>query len=282
MANDFLSAAGGFGEMFFKTLQSERDRQDKLNQQQQEFSQKSREMNLINAWKQKMFDYGVQTDKLKAEGDYSKIDPNTAPENMKPNIFSGKDFPNLLDPNSSYIPNNEIPKTEKPTDTYESFSEKGYWNTNGKDGKPEWIPNPLYKENPSGSGSNNKETSPQPETTPYINFGTVEEMIRNYNQRGDYNGDIPSGVANTTDGTYGKVMSPQEWRIKANEELDKVMKGAKISQEVFDKIWEVSGIKEGDDAVTKRKKLKNVLDQQPNLNDYQRRALYLGAEVRTR
>lgn len=271
MANNFLNAAGGFGEAFFKTLQSERERQDRLNQQQQEFNQKTREMNLINAWKQKMFDYGVQTDKLKAEGEYTKVDPNTAPENIKSNIFSGKDYPNLLDPNSFYVPNNEIPKEVKPTDTYENFSEKGYWNTNGKDGKPEWIPNPLYKEKTSGSGSNSDTKTPPEQTTDYINFGTVEEMIRNYNQR-DKDG-IPMGDSKVT---------PDQWRIKAGEELDKVMKAAKISQEVFDKIWEVSGIKEGDNAVTKRKKLKNVLDQQPNLNDYQRRALYLGAEVRTR
>ena len=49
--NDTGNFVGGFGEMFFKTLQSERERQDKLNQQQQEFSQKSREMNLINAFR---------------------------------------------------------------------------------------------------------------------------------------------------------------------------------------------------------------------------------------
>jgi hypothetical protein len=51
--NEGLSALGGFGEAFFKTIQSERERQDKLNQQQQEFSQRSREMNLLNAYRNK-------------------------------------------------------------------------------------------------------------------------------------------------------------------------------------------------------------------------------------
>lgn len=53
MPKDFLNAAGSFGEAFFKTLQSEQERQDKLKQQQQEFAQKTREMNLLNAYRNK-------------------------------------------------------------------------------------------------------------------------------------------------------------------------------------------------------------------------------------
>jgi len=53
----------------------------------------------------------------------------------------------------------QITKPEKVTDPYENFSEKGYWNTKGKDGKPEWVANPLYKEKPSGGGSGNDSKS---------------------------------------------------------------------------------------------------------------------------
>jgi hypothetical protein len=51
MANqDFGKFIGGFGEAFFKRLQSERDKQNKINQQNQEFSQMMSEMNLLNAY----------------------------------------------------------------------------------------------------------------------------------------------------------------------------------------------------------------------------------------
>ena len=53
MAKDLLNAAGSFGEAFFKTLQSERERQDKLRLQEKEFSQRVRETNLLDAYRNK-------------------------------------------------------------------------------------------------------------------------------------------------------------------------------------------------------------------------------------
>lgn len=269
--NDVGNFVAGFGETFFKTLQYEREREDKLKQQQQEFSQKVRESNLLNAYRNKMFEYGMQQDRLKAESDYSVVSPD--PSNQ--NIFSGKDFPNLLDPNKFYIPNSEMLKESKPQafDIEGSFKndETGtYWTYNKQTGKPEDLGIPFDRN--EGRSTTTNINPPPEQTTDYVNFSTVEEMIRDYNKRTDEG--VPS--------QGGKKIPVEDWRVTANQELDKVMKSANISQEVFDKVWNLAGIKEGDDAVMKRKKLKNVLDQQPNLNDFQRRALYLGAEVRTR
>jgi hypothetical protein len=75
MPDNFLNAAGHFGEKFFKTLIYEQERQDKLKEQQQEFSQRSRQMNLMEAYKNKVFELQSQNqamDQQKTEYDILK------------------------------------------------------------------------------------------------------------------------------------------------------------------------------------------------------------------
>ncbi len=252
--NEGLSALGGFGEAFFKTIQSERERQDKLNQQQQEFSQRSREMNLLNAYRNKMYELEANKPFETKSGD---IYPS---ENGVPNF----DKPTWQMPQQEAEP--------KPFDiegSYKNDETGTYWTYNKQTGKPEDLGIPFDRN--EGRSTTTNINTPQEETTPYINFDSVDEMVRNYNKR--------DGDTVAIDSSTGTV---DQWRIKANEKLEANLKAAGISQEVSDKIWELAGITDGDTAVQKRNKLKNVLDQQPQLPSHQKRALYQMVEVRTR
>jgi len=247
---------GGFGEAFFKTLQSERERQDKLNQMNQEFSQKSREMNLLNAYRNKYLDMQGRQPFVTEDG----------------TVFPSEGgVPDFTKPLWQMPPTQE--KT-KPT-TYsklEPFKMGGLIETKYQEGQDQpleygtWFKPDSSNSNGSGNGTSNTES-----TTPYVNFDSVDEAIRNYNQRTE------DGVA-----VGDKVVPVDMWRTQVNEKLEENLRDAGISQEVSDKIWELAGIKDSDNAVTKRKKLKNVLDQQSQLPDFQRRALYQMVEVRTR
>lgn len=136
MAKDLINALGSFGEGFIKTLQSERERKLQEQQFNQKMAFEMRQMNLMDAYRQK----------------HLEIQGNQPFETKTGEVYPSKEgIPNFEKP--LWMPPPQAEKPSKQTDTYENFSEKGYWNTKGKDDKPEWIPNPLYKEKPSGSGS---------------------------------------------------------------------------------------------------------------------------------
>jgi cytochrome c biogenesis protein ResB len=169
----------------------------------------------------------------------------------------------------------EMPRAEKPMvfdieGSYKNPDTGTYWTFDKNTGKPRDLEIPYDKNEGRSTTVNNNSPNQEP-TTPYVNFDSVDEEIRNYNKR------TKDGVA-----VGDKIVPVDVWRTQVNEKLEKNLRDAGISQEVSDKIWELAGINSNDDAVTKRKKLKNVLDQQTQLPDFQRRALYQMVEVRTR
>ena len=148
--NKFERDLGSFGEHFVKTLQSERERKQKELQFQQEMSYRTRQMNLMN----QVYQDRQTLDEQQAFTDVKQGDAyNTL------GVPEGNYNTNLMDNLLSGFNKKEV--QPKVTDTYENFSEKGYWDTQGEGGKPQYIPNPAYKEKVSGSGSgSNKPSKP--------------------------------------------------------------------------------------------------------------------------
>ena len=281
---DVVAGIGSFGEGFIKTLQAERKRKDEEKQFNQEMSYKIRQQKMMSdIYTQQretaMRNQALDEDKFASDERSGYIEMSPEPNfPALPMLMGGvaggeknKDY-SLVKPfqeGKFYTPKQGEQQVYDIEGSYKNDKTGTYWTFDKGIGQPRDLGIPFDRN--EGRSTTTNITTPTEKTTDYINFNTVEDMIRNYKKR--TNKGIPLG---------DKFVTDDVWRTKANEELDKVMGSAGISQEVFDKVWELSGIKDGDDAIMKRKKLKNVLDQQPNLDDYQKRALYLGVEVRTR
>lgn len=254
--SDLTKFIGGFGDAFVKSYFA----QQELNQQNEQFRSKlqfdQRQFNLAQAFQRKKFEWDQQQDiknqylkDVQIEYYKSLTDKNNAPD--KTNLYDSI----VTMTNSEGLPTQfGISKTEFDPTT----------------GKPKMYElGTDYSELTQRINATKTDKLTETATDhPYVNFETVDAKIREYNDR---NSDEKKGT-----------FSAETWRIGANEDLAKVLKDVGISQEDVDKLWELAGVTDQDNAIMKRNKLKNVLSQQTDIPESQKRALYQMIEVRTR
>ena len=286
MPKDLLNAAGSFGEGFISTLQSERDRKRKEQEFQQKMGLEMRQQKFMSSYydalkKDREFDNQLAEAKFGTE-QRSGYDEST--DSLSPVGTLGEDLNKQFNGTFSPFeegkrytpkqgeagkPNVGVLRSAWDNGFYSDYY--GYMDNNGKE-----VITKVERRNPAsnssgGSGNDNGNEG----NTPPINQVTLDEMISNYNKRNvnDNGGKIPMGSS---------LVSPDQWRIEANKVLTQEVKDAGLSQELLDKVWELADVKDSDTPQKKRAKLKNVIDQQNQFGDIQKRALYHYVEVRTR
>jgi len=123
-------AVGGFFGTYFKAKEM-RMKEDQFNRN---MAEEQRQSSLLQA---------VRESELLRQRQSNFITPKEGDIYTKYGLPAGQEIPIQLADNLLNLAN---PK-ETSKDTFENFTEKGYWDTSK--GKPEYIPNPNYKERPS-------------------------------------------------------------------------------------------------------------------------------------
>ncbi len=119
-----------FDEALLSAFHLAQQRKQEENQFKQKMAFEMRQLNLLDAFRQKDYDLrnkgfladqinagrDLEGKRLKAQDDYTPFNTlQDVPENIRNNAFSGSEYPSLLGGDKFYVPNSEIPKQEKPT-----------------------------------------------------------------------------------------------------------------------------------------------------------------------
>jgi len=133
-----------FDEALLSAFHLAQQRKQEQNQFKQKMAFEMRQLNLLDAFRQKDYDLrnkgfladqinagrDLEGKRLKAQDDYTPFNTlQDVPENIRNNAFSGSEYPSLLGGDKFYVPNTEIPKedTSKLEGSYKNSDTKTYW-----------------------------------------------------------------------------------------------------------------------------------------------------------
>lgn len=248
MANNTLNFLSGFGEGFLKTLQSERERKQKEQEFNQRMAFETRQMNLLDAYRNAQLQQDQSQFQTKLGQDQSQFD-------------IGMDFKNrsLLEDARQFDLSQQFKQQEADRDYQIDKSELGLGYSNLAQRKKE------FESSQSSSGRSEVDQR-QVEKL----FGEAQGYLDQF--RGDK--EIKDNSLE-----YGK------WKKEASGNISQLLEkvGVPINGEVANILRSV--LEEGDDPETKRKLLNEAINdyyKMGKITDEQKRALQLWKELGTR